>query len=35
MMGGRVMAAQVVSEVPVETGSEEVAFTVSVVFAMK
>jgi uncharacterized protein YggE len=35
MMGGRVMAAQVVSEVPVETGSEEVAFTVSVVFAMR
>lgn len=35
MMGGRVMAAQVVSEVPVESGSQELTFTVSVVFAMK
>jgi uncharacterized protein YggE len=35
MVGGRVMAAQVVSEVPVESGSEELAFTVSVVFAMR
>lgn len=35
MAGGRVMAAQVVSEVPVESGSEELVFTVSVVFAMK
>src|SRR5205823_4412289 len=33
-MLGRVMAAQVTSEVPVESGSEELAFTVSVVFAM-
>ncbi|HEX3579348.1 MAG TPA: SIMPL domain-containing protein [Thermoanaerobaculia bacterium] len=33
-MAGRVMAAQV-AEVPVESGSEELAFTVSVVFAMK
>jgi uncharacterized protein YggE len=32
---GRVMAAQVASEVPVESGSEELAFTVSVVFAMR
>lgn len=35
MMGARVMAAQVTSEVPVESGSEELAFTVSVVFAMR
>jgi len=35
MMGGRVMAAQVASEVPVESGSEELGFTVSVVFAMR
>jgi uncharacterized protein YggE len=35
MMAGRVMAAQVASEVPVESGSEELAFTVSVVFAMR
>jgi uncharacterized protein YggE len=35
MMVGRVMAAQVTSEVPVESGSEELAFTVSVVFALK
>jgi len=35
MMVGRVMAAQVASEVPVESGSEELAFTVSVVFAMR
>jgi len=34
-MLGRVMAAQVASEVPVESGSEELAFTVSVVFAMR
>jgi uncharacterized protein YggE len=34
-VGGRVMAAQVTSEVPVESGSEELAFTVSVVFAMR
>jgi uncharacterized protein YggE len=33
-MGARVMAAQV-AEVPVESGSEELAFTVSVVFAMR
>jgi uncharacterized protein YggE len=35
MMVGRVMAAQVASEVPVESGSEELGFTVSVVFALK
>ncbi|HEV7426040.1 MAG TPA: SIMPL domain-containing protein [Thermoanaerobaculia bacterium] len=35
MIGSRVMAAQVASEVPVESGSEELAFTVSVVFAMR
>jgi uncharacterized protein YggE len=35
MMGARVMAAQVASEVPVESGSEELAFTVSVVFALR
>ncbi len=35
MMGGRVMAAQAVSEVPVESGLEGLRFTVSVVFAMK
>jgi uncharacterized protein YggE len=34
-MVGRVMAAQAVSDVPVESGSEELAFTVSVVFAMR
>ena len=34
-MGSRVMAAQVATEVPVESGSEELAFTVSVVFALK
>ena len=35
-MLGRVMAAQVVSEpVPVESGSEELSFTVSVVFALR
>jgi uncharacterized protein YggE len=34
-VGGRVMAAQVAAEVPVESGSEELAFTVSVVFAMR
>ena len=34
-VGGRVMAAQVTAEVPVESGSEELAFTVSVVFAMR
>ena len=35
-MIGRVMAAQVVAEpVPVESGSEELSFTVSVVFAMR
>jgi uncharacterized protein YggE len=34
-MMGRVMAAQVASEVPVESGSEELGFTVSVVFAMR
>jgi uncharacterized protein YggE len=36
MMGGRVMAAQVVTEpVPVESGTEELSYTVSVVFAMR
>jgi uncharacterized protein YggE len=34
-VGGRVMAAQVTSEVPVESGSEDLPFTVSVVFAMR
>ena len=34
-VGGRVMAAQVAAEVPVESGSEELAFTVSVVFALR
>lgn len=34
-MVGRVMAMQAVSEVPVESGSEELAFTVSVVFALR
>ena len=33
--GSRVMAAQVAADVPVESGSEELAFTVSVVFAMR
>jgi len=35
MLGGRVMAAQVAEPVPVESGSEELSFTVSVVFAMR
>jgi uncharacterized protein YggE len=35
MMVGRVMAAQAVSEVPVESGAEELSFTVSVVFALR
>jgi uncharacterized protein YggE len=34
-MMGRVMAAQAVSDVPVESGSEELVFTVSVVFGMR
>ena len=34
-MIGRVMAAQVAEPVPVESGSEELSFTVSVVFAMR
>jgi hypothetical protein len=35
MMAGRVMAAQVAEPVPVESGSSELSFTVSVVFALK
>jgi uncharacterized protein YggE len=35
MMGARVMAAQLPSQVPVESGSEELGFTVSVVFSMR
>jgi len=34
-MMGRVMAAQVAEPVPVESGSEELSFTVSVVFALR
>jgi len=34
-MMGRVMAAQVAEPVPVESGSEELSFTVSVVFGMR
>ena len=35
MMARNVMAAQVTNEVPVESGTTELTFTVSVVFAMK
>jgi uncharacterized protein YggE len=35
MMAGRVMAAQVAEAVPVESGSSELSFTVSVVFGLK
>jgi uncharacterized protein YggE len=36
MIGGRVMAAQAIAEpVPAESGSQELVFTVSVVFVLK
>jgi len=34
-MGARVMAAVVAEQIPVESGTEELSFTVSVVFALK
>jgi uncharacterized protein YggE len=34
-MAGRAMAAQIAEPVPVETGSQELSYTVSVVFAMR
>jgi len=35
LAGARVMAAKIESEVPVESGTEELTFTVSVVFGLR